>query len=211
MRTANLFGLVSLVVTLLALAPGLTRAADNQPLDPEEQAFLTQAMSDNAAQIAMASLALQKSQNQQVIELANTVIRERQALDGRLVRLLGRSAVSTPKPAANNDAAMASLQPLNGEAFDKAFAALVVRDHNKIISAYECIKAHSSNLALRDVARGAMPELRGNLMVALTVLRSPNWMPSEHQQAFATADTHATKANAYMGESMLTSIVTVPW
>ncbi|GFZ87957.1 DUF4142 domain-containing protein [Dyella caseinilytica] len=211
MRTANSFGLASLVVTLLALAPGLNRAADNQPLDPQEQAFLTQAMSDDAAQIAMASLALQKSQNQQVLDLANTVIQERQALDRRLVPLLGRSAVSTAKPAANNDEAMASLQSLNGAAFDKAFAALLVRDHNRIISEYACIKAHSSNLSLRGVARGAMPELRGDLMVALTVLRSPNWMPSQHQEAVATADTHTTKSNAYLGEPLLTSMVTAPW
>jgi putative membrane protein len=214
MRTANLFGFVSasLMVMLLTLAPGLTRAADNQPLDPEEQAFLNQAMSDNAAQIAMARLALQKSQNQQVIDLANTVIQERQALDERLVQLLGPNAVSSPKPAANNDDAMASLQPLNGDAFDKAYAGLFVRDHNKIISAYECIKAHSSNLALRNVTRGAMPELRGNLMIALTMLRSPNWMlPSQRQQAVAAADTRTTKASAYLGEPLLTSIVTAPW
>jgi putative membrane protein len=213
MRAANLFGFVSasLMVMLLTLAPGFSRAADNQPLDPDEQAFLNQAISDNAGQIAMAKLALQKSQNPQVIDLANTVIQERQTLDGRLVQLLGRSAVATPKPAATNDDAIASLQPLNGEAFDKAYAALLVRDHNKIISQYECIKAHSSNLALRTVARSAMPELRGNLMIALTMLRSPEWMPSQHQQALASADMHSAKTNAYLGQPLLTSIVTAPW
>jgi putative membrane protein len=213
MRTGNFLGFVSasLVVMMLAMMPTLTRAADNQPLDPDEQAFLNQAMSDNATQIAMATLALQKSQNQQVISLANTVIQERRALDARLVQLLGRSAVDTPKPAANDDGSMASLQQLNGISFDKAFAALLVRDHNRIISAYECIKARSTNLALRSVARGAMPELRGNLMIALTLMRSPNWMPSQHQQAVAATDTHTTKSSAYVGEPLLTSIVTAPW
>jgi putative membrane protein len=213
MRTANFFGFVSasLMVMVLALTPALTRAADNQPLDPDEQAFLNQAMSDNAAQIAMAKLALQKSQNQQVIDLANTVIQERQSLDARLMQLLGRSAVNTSKPGPNNDDTMASLQQLNGNGFDKAFAALLVRDHNRIISAYECIKAHSSNLALRTVARGAMPELRGDLMIALTLMRSPSWMPSQHQQAVAANDTHSPKANAYVGEPLLTSVVTAPW
>jgi putative membrane protein len=213
MRTANLFGFVSasLVMMLLTLAPSFVRAADNQPLDPEEQGFLTQAISDNAGQIAMARLALQKSSNQQVIDLANTVIQERQALDGRLIQLLGPGAVNTPKPAANNDDTMASLQGLNGDAFDKAYAGLLVRDHNKIISEYECIKAHSTNLALRGVARGAMPELRGNLMVGLTLLRSPNWMPAQHQQAVAAAESHSARGGAYMGEPMLTSIVAAPW
>lgn len=211
MRTANFFGFVSasLVVMLLTLAPGFARAADNQPLDPEEQAFLTRAMSDNATQIAMARLALQKSQNQQVIELANTVIQERMALDEKLAPLLGNDTAA-PKLAARDNANLTALQSLNGQAFDKSFAGLLVRDHNEIISAYECIKATASNQALRSVVHDTVPELQGNLMVALTVLRSANWAPTSHQQQLSAVDTHSTKMPVFMGES-LSSIVTAPW
>jgi putative membrane protein len=212
MRKASLFGYVSafMVVALLTLAPGLTRAADNpQPLSPEEQAFLAQAMSDNAAQIAMATLALQKSKNPHVIDLANTVIQERTVLDAQLASLLGGAAKST---ANSNAAATASLQSLNGEAFDKSFAGLLVRDHNRIISAYECIKASSTNSALRNLIHNAVPQLQGNLMVALTVLRSPNWTHSAHSQStLSAADPHSGKTSpVFLGDS-LSSIVTAPW
>jgi hypothetical protein len=43
------------------------------------------------------------------------------------------------------------------------------------------------------------------------LMRSPNWMPSQHQQAVAATDTHTTKSSAYVGEPLLTSIVTAPW
>ncbi|QAU24508.1 DUF4142 domain-containing protein [Dyella sp. M7H15-1] len=211
MRTAHLFGFVlaSWVVVLLTLAPRLTRAADNPPLSAEEQGFLIQAMSDNAAQITMAKLALQKSQNQKVIGLANTVMHERMDLDANLVRLLA-TGVGSMKPAANNEASMTSLQALSGDAFDKSYAGLLVRDHNRIISAYECSKANSTNLALHNIVRKAVPELQGNLMVALTVLRSSDWAPAAHQQVLTATDTRSSKAMMFMGEP-LTSIVTAPW
>jgi putative membrane protein len=211
MRRDNFVGFISasLVVMLLTLVPGWVCAADNPSLSPEEQSFLTQAISDNAGQIAMAKLALQKSQNQKVIDLANAVIHERMALDEDLVRML-HGAVGAVRPAANNEATMASLQALNGEAFDKTFAGLLVRDHNKIISAYECVKASSTNLALRNIVHKAVPDLRGNLMVAIAVLRSSEWAPAAHQQALTTADTHNGKTSVFQGEP-LTSIVTAPW
>lgn len=211
MRTANFLGFISasLVVMLLTLAPGSVRATDDQPLSAEEHAFLSRAMADNAAQIAMARLALQKSQNERVIELANTVIQERIALDARLLQLFG-SHHTNAKLATDNDTNLASLQSLNGEAFDKSFAGLLVRDHNKIISAYECIRMTASNMALRNVVHSAVPELQGNLMVALTVLRSPNWTTTTHAQTVATVDTHTTKMPMFTGES-LSSIVTAPW
>jgi putative membrane protein len=211
MRAVNFLGFVSasLMVMVLTVAPGLVRAANNQTLAPEEHSFLVRAMADNAGQIAMAKLALQKSQNQKVIDLANAVIQERTALDARLVQLLG-FGVNTPRPAADNDATMASLQSLNGDAFDKSFAGLLVRDHNKILSAYECIKASSTNLALHDIVRHAVPELQSNLMTALAVLRSADWAPSAHQQALTATDTRNGKTSVFRGEP-LSSIVAAPW
>ena len=211
MRAVNFLGFVSasLLIMVLSFAPGSARAADNQTLAPEEHDFLVRAMSDNAGQIAMAKLALQKSQNQKVIELANTVIQERMALDARLVQLLG-FRVNSPRPAADNDATITSLQALNGDAFDKTFAGLLVRDHNKIISAYECMKASSTNLALHDIVRHAVPELRGDLMTALVVLRSADWTPTSHQQALTATDTRNSKTSVFRGEP-LSSIVAAPW
>jgi putative membrane protein len=212
MRATYFFGVISasMVVMLLALAPGISRAANNQTLGPDEQTFLSHAISDNAGQIAMAKLALQKSQNPKVIALANAIIQERVALDARLVQLMA-GGVNAVKPGAINGATIASLQALDGDAFDKSFAGLLVRDHNKIISDYECIKGSSTNLAVRSLVHAAVPELRGNLMAALTVLRSAEeWTPSAHLQAVAATDTHTSKTSLFVGEP-LSSIVAAPW
>ncbi|MBE1162404.1 DUF4142 domain-containing protein [Dyella acidiphila] len=209
MRTGHLFGFISasLLLVALTLVPGSTRAADNQSLSPEEQQFLTKAAADNATQIAMAKLALQKSQNQKVIDLANTVIQERTALNAQLAQL-SQDTANAP-PTADSTASLNMLQGLNGDAFDRSFAGIVVRDHNRIISAYQCIKASSTNVALHSVVHKAVADLRGNLMVALGVLRSSEWAPASHQQALTSVDTH-TARTSYMGEPM-SSFVAAPW
>ncbi|GLQ97835.1 DUF4142 domain-containing protein [Dyella mobilis] len=209
MRKADFLGLVSasLVLAWMTLAPGLARASDDQTLSPKEQAFLARATSDNATQIAMATMALQKSQNPKVIALANAVIEERNALNAQLSPFTARVPAA---PATNGNASIASLQSLDGDTFDRTFAGLLVRDHNQIISAYECIKASASNPALRNVVHHAVPALQNNLMTALTVLRSANWAPIARTQALASTDTHANKTPVFVGES-LSSIVAIPW
>jgi putative membrane protein len=213
MRMANLTGVVlaSLVVTWLSLLPGITRAGDNQALDGSEHAFLTRAMSDNAAQVAMAKLALQKSKNPQIVALANAIINERIALDQELVALASGSIDHTAlQQSATNTPRMVSLQSLSGDAFDKTFAGLLIRDHYQIISAYQTMKMTTAHDALKAVARDAVPALQGNLAVALSFLRSGSCESTVHQDASLTAatDSRATKVPVYW-ESM--SIVAAPW
>ena len=209
MRFANLTTLVSItcVMLCLTLAAGVASAADNQTLTPEEQAFLNRAMSDDASQIAMAQMALKKSTNPKVIALANTIIQERTALDTQLAQVLTTSGdmQNKAKPA-DNDATLTSLQSLNGDAFDKTFAGLLVRDHYQIISAYESMKANCTHAGLQSIAHDAVPALQGNLTVALDVLRSEDWNPSAH--SLTAVESHGAKVPAYWEPI---SIVAAPW
>ncbi|RDS81385.1 DUF4142 domain-containing protein [Dyella psychrodurans] len=213
MRKVNLTSLVlgSLAIMWLTSVLGTARAADNQAFDGAEHAFLARAMSDNAAQIAMAKLALQKSRNPQIVELANLIINERVALDQELANLaqgsIDRIAL---QQAALNNARMTALQSLNGDAFDKTFAGLLIRDHYQIISAYEAVTVGATHDALKTFAHNAVPALQGNLTVALSSLRSGGWRSAPHQQVALTgeADSHASKVPVYW-ESL--SIVTAPW
>jgi putative membrane protein len=212
MRLANLTTLVSITVVMLCLtlASGVASAADSQTLSADEQAFLSRAMSDDAAQIAMAQMALKKSTNPKVIALANTIIQERTALDAKLAQVFATAhAQDKAKPAAaGNDATLTALQSLNGDAFDKTFAGLLIRDHYRIISAYEAMKSACTHVGLQNITRDAVPALQGNLTVALDFLRSEDWKPSSHASALTAVDSHGSKIPVY-GESI--SIVAAPW
>ncbi len=212
MRIANLTSvmMVSLAIMWLTLTPHVACASDGEALDAEEQAFLMRAMSDNAVQLAMAKLALTKSRNSQVIELANTIINERTALDQQLAVL---AAGSIDRTALQRDAAssprIATLQSLNGDAFDRTFAGLLVRDHCQIISAYETVKVTSTDAQLKTVARDAVPALQGNLTVALAFLKSGSWKSAVRQDALTSTDAHASSKMPVYWESI--SIVAAPW
>jgi putative membrane protein len=212
MRTVNLTTLmmVSLAIMWLTLAPSTACASDGEQLSAKELAFLSRAMSDNAAQIAMARMALAKSKNPQVVDLANAIIQERTALDQQLAALASGSIDRTAvQQSVMDNPRMAALQSLNGDAFDKTFAGLLVRDHYQIICAYESMKAASTHDALKSVAHDAVPALQGDLMVALAFLRSGSWTPSIHQEALTSTDSRSSKVPSVYGEPI--SIVTAPW
>lgn len=211
MRVASFYRFVpvSLVLMWLTLAAGLAQAADTnnpQTLTPDEQSFLARAMTDNATQIAMAKLALSKSSNPRVIELANTIIQERSALDARLAQLQGNNGKRAQAQPVNDDA-LDHLQALDGASFDRSFASSAVRNHCRTISAYETMRTGTASAALKDFAHQAIPALRGSLTVALAVLRSSGPTPMHHQEALASADPHAKKAMFW--EPI--SLVAAPW
>ena len=212
MRVASFYRFVpiSLVLVWMTLAAGLAQAADTtQPLNPDEQAFLTRAMNENDSQVAMAKLALAKSTNPRVINLANTIIQERTALAARMAQL---------QPADGEHAAQASdiqraidrMQALNGEAFDKTFTSSAVRSHCRMISAYETMKLSSTNPAVKAFAHDAIADLRGNLTVAMALLRSPGWTAPHHQEAVASVDTHGGESKARVFWEPI-SLVAAPW
>lgn len=198
---------VSLALLWLTLGAGLAQATDTaQPLNSDEQAFLNRAMNDNATQIAMAKMALAKSANPRVIELANTIIQERTALDARMALLLPGDAHATP--ATGDSPAISRMQALGGDAFDKTFASTAVRSHCRLISAYEAMKVASTNPALTNFAHDAIPALRGNLTVAMAVLRSSGWT-APHRETVAAADTHGGSKAPVFWEPI--SLVAAPW
>jgi predicted outer membrane protein len=206
---------VSLVLLCLTLAAGLAQAAEpgsaQQPLTADEQSFLARAMSDNAAQIALAKMALAKSSNPRVIELANTIIQERSALDMRMAPLIDRNAHAQldQQQAAASDDAVSHVQHLNGDMFDKTFASTAVRSHCRLISAYEAMKLTASSQALKDLAHQAIPALRGDLTVAMAVLRSSGPATPRHHEALASADGRGGSKAAVFWEPI--SLVAAPW
>lgn len=200
---------MSLVLVWITLAAGLAQAAEPaQTLNPDEQAFLARAKDDNASQIAMAKLALTKSSNPHVIDLANTIIQERTALGERMAQLQPGANEQTHQ-SANDNPTVEHMQALNGDAFDKTFASTAVRNHCRMISAYEAMKINATHPAMKDFTHDAIPALRGNLTVAMSLLRSSGWTVPHHQQAVASADTHGGSKATVFWEPV--SLVAAPW
>lgn len=172
MNSSPLPGLAARIALCLACtfamaAPPVTAAAAQTPtLDAQEQAFVAKATADNSMQIALAQVALDRSQSPKVRALAKRIVEDHQALnrkftDFSVARKAHGQAHGVPSRDVTED--KLRLQNLQGDALDKAFAGMMVREHQKIIPLYERAAKDQANAQLRSIAREALPLLREHL------------------------------------------------
>lgn len=160
--------LLGLCLGTAAWAP-VALAADTPTLDKGEQAFVAKATADNSMQIALAQVALDRSTSPKVRVLAKRIIDDHQALNRKfttfsVAKKAHGHAHGTPNHAVTED--KLRLQNLKGDALDKAFAGMMVKEHQKIIPLYEQAASDKGNPKLQQIARGGLPLLREHLQMA---------------------------------------------
>lgn len=150
----------------LAVVPSRALAQSHPKLDAREQAFVAQATSDDAMQIALAQLAMSRSSNPRVRALASKIVSDHTALNLQFAQLAASTSSKGHAhgvPAGNIAAMKAHLQSLQGDAFDQAFAGMMVKEHRKIIAAYEVAAKTSADSRLRTIAARGVPVLQDHL------------------------------------------------
>lgn len=178
-RMAVLMWLVAAPVAGAATkAPPHQTPARPAKLDAREQAFLAQATADDAMQITLAQLAMAKSGNPKLRALASRIVSDHAALNLQFARLAaathGSKGNAHGVPPGNVSAMKAHLQTLQGEAFDQAFAGMMVNEHRKIIAAYEVAAKTSADDRLRTIAARGLPVLQSHLDEAQALLKGNN-------------------------------------
>lgn len=151
---------------LLAAAPPARAADTPAALDAAEQAFVAKATADNSMQVTLAQVALDRSQSPKVRALAKRIIDDHKALNRKFTDVtVARKAHGQAHGIPNRDVTedKLRLQNLKGDAMDKAFAGMMVKEHQKIIPLYERAAKDERNRPLRTIAREALPLLREHL------------------------------------------------
>lgn len=171
--------LVWLVVAPAAGATAPAKApAHPVKLDAREQAFIAQATADDAMQIALAQLAMSRSANPKLRALASRIVSDHAALNLQFARLAaathGSKGNAHGMPPANISAMKSHLQALQGDAFDQAFAGMMVNEHRKIIAAYEVAAKTSADDRLRTIAARGLPVLQSHLDEARALMKDGN-------------------------------------
>lgn len=187
MRAQRTFSFIRLPLLLcLVVAPavgvGQTSHKQNAPkqtthratLNARDQAFVAQATADDTMQITLAKLAMAKSSNPQLRALASRIVSDHTALNLQFARL---AAATSSKGHAHGvsvqdvNAMQAHLRSLQGEAFDQAFAGMMVKEHRKIIAAYEVAAKSSADSRLKTIATRGLPVLQGHLDAARSLMK----------------------------------------
>jgi putative membrane protein len=165
-RVAFCLGWGMAALALSTVAPAADTPAT---LSTHQQAFVAKATADNSMQITLAQVALDRSQSPKVRALARRIIDDHNALnekftDFSVAKKAHGQAHGTPSQDVTAD--KLHLQNLQGDALDKAFAGMMVKEHQKIIPLYERVAKDDSNSSLQKIARGALPLLREHLQAA---------------------------------------------
>ena len=180
MRALRGLALLRVSLLLCLAMPGLGLAHKALPanshrrmLDAREQAFVAQATADNALQIALAKLAMGKSGNPRLRALASKIVSDHSALNLQFAQFAaahGSKGHAHGTSAQDISAMEAHLRSLQGEAFDQAFAGMMVKEHRQIIAAYAAAAKNATDGKLKTLAARGLPVLQEHAAAARALL-----------------------------------------
>jgi putative membrane protein len=151
---------------LIAVGAGLimlgsVAAASAKP----NQAFLTDTIQGNLAEISMGQLAQKNGGSDGVRSFGQMLVQDHSAANEKatsLAQTQGMTPPTAPKPEAKKE--YDRLSKLNGEAFDEKFAKHMVADHKKDIKEFEEQANRSDDVA--SFAKDTLPTLKKHLQTA---------------------------------------------
>jgi len=135
----------------------------------KDQAFIEEAAGDDAFQVAMGRLALRKSQRNDVRQFAQKIIDDHTRMNNELAAISerrGNNPYAAAVPVDKSRQMQDKLGALQGAAFDRGLAALLVDDHQQAIGRFAAEMQNGHDDALREFAGKELPTLREHLAMA---------------------------------------------
>jgi|SRR5665213_799569 len=143
----------------------INEAAGAQAMDPAS--FLQATCHANKAEIEMGQLAEEKGQSRQVKMLAKHLVRDHQAVEGKLRGLAqGKNIHLVSQLDTKHQHKVDELSALSGAAFDRQFLDDQVKGHQKLIALFQQAAASNSDSDVRSFAQSNLPTLQHHLQMA---------------------------------------------
>ena len=129
--------------------------------------FMRKAAAANMAEIQAGRIALEKSGNAQVRQLAQRIIDDHTKAGDQLMSIAQRKQVTLPTaPMPMQKQEAEHLNTLSGASFDQAYAQAMVKDHRKAIKLFGMESASGSDPDLKQFASTTLPALKQHLQMA---------------------------------------------
>jgi putative membrane protein len=131
-----------------------------------DSAFVTKAAEGGAKEVAVAKLAADKASSADVKAFAKRLAADHSALNSELTALAASKHVDLP---ARSPEPPADLASSDGAAFDRAFLALMVQEHEAAIALFEGESRDGRDSEVKEWAARQLPALRDHLATAKTL------------------------------------------
>ncbi|WP_350015935.1 DUF4142 domain-containing protein [Rhodanobacter sp. IGA1.0] len=158
-----------LLLSGLAFAACAQSGHDRAPLvaNAADSKFVASAASDGLAEVGMGQLALEKSSEARVKRLARLIVDDHTRANERLRALAQARQVSLPAaPGEEAQESASTMKALDARKFDKAWAAAMVRDHQKAIALFTTEAGRTEDPEVRAFAQATLPTLKTHLELA---------------------------------------------
>ena len=144
-------------------AGGVAVAAEVTP-----QSFATDAAAAGMAEVALSRLAIHKSSNVDVKQFAQMMINDHGSASAKLKSIAKQDGVKLPSaPTPEQKAVAKVLESKSGGAFDAAYAAQMVKDHQKAVELFrQASEDPALDQNLRTFAEKTLPTLQHHLEAA---------------------------------------------
>lgn len=114
-------------------------------------------------EIAASNIAVKNSQNPQVISLAKMMIEDHTQANKTLDSIESDKLISEKDTiSGEHKELLDSLQTKTGAAFDKAYIAMMIKDHGEAVELFE-EASHDKNQTIQDFARQTLPTIEEHL------------------------------------------------
>jgi len=144
-------------ILLLACASSVQSAG----LAQEDAAFLQKAAQANAAEAKISQSAQTRAVDPTVKAFADRMVEDHTASNRKLEALAKRKGLSVAtEPDSEHVMRIGSLQNLEGPAFDRAYAELMIEDHRALVQLYEAAARDAHDADVSRFARKTLPMLR---------------------------------------------------
>jgi putative membrane protein len=154
------------VLGAVALAP-LAMAQSASASGTRDASFVTKASAAGMTEVQASQLADAHAKSPDIKTFATTMITDHTKAGDQLKALAQKDGFTpSDAPTAMQQKAITHLSSLNGAAFDKAYAAMMLKDHNEAVALFKGESASGSNADLKSFATDTLPTLEHHLAMA---------------------------------------------
>ena len=148
---------------------GQTQTGEMKSTQKQDK-FWTEAAQGGMTEVELSNLALQKSQNEEVKRYAQMMVDDHTKANDELKTLAQSKNVTLPTAMNSKQMAMKDkLSGLSGDAFDKEYMKMMVKDHDKTVKLFQKQADKGMDADVKSFAAGKLPILKSHQTMARTM------------------------------------------
>lgn len=145
-----------------------------------DQAFVREMMQSDAVEVQLGQLAQQKSQSDDVKQLAEKMVENRKRLDEQLTALAKQMDVSQPSgPDKKTKKEIEKMQAMSGPQFDEEYIRTIEKAHEKDVKSFKQAAEASQNPNLQKTAQTDAPVIEQHLAAIQKLAQAHNVQTDE--------------------------------